>query len=137
MDRRRLLLIATLAAAPLATLAPWRARANSAEKKKSGGGAYVQIDTLLGTMVRANGSRGVLSVDFGLFIPDSALRTLAEQSVPRLRAACLQVIQPYAAGLPSGALPNAEYIAQILQRTTDTVLGRPGARVLLGSIVAN
>jgi len=136
MDRRRLLLTAALAA-PLAAVASPQARANSGENKKAAAGPYLQIDTLLGTMVRANGSRGVLAVDCGLYIVDAALRTLAEQSVPRLRAAYLQSVQSYAAGLGSGVLPNAEYIAQILQRQTDAVLGRPGARILLGAIVAN
>ena len=135
MDRR--LLIAALAA-PLAALASTRARANGgAEKKKSGGGAYLPLNTLLGTTLHANGSRGVLSVDCGLYVPEAALRTLAEQSVPRLRAAYLQIIQSYAAGLQSGALPNADYIAQALQRQTDATLGRPGAKLLLGAIIAN
>jgi len=135
MDRR--LLIAALVA-PLAALASTRALANGGgEKKKSGGGAYLAIATLLGTTVRANGSRGVLSVDCGLDVPDTGLRTLADQSVPRLRAAYLQIIQSYAAGLPSGTLPNADYIAQALQRQTDATLGRPGAKLLLGAIIAN
>ena len=137
MDRR-LLTAAAAAVATAAALLPARALASGGgDKKKSGGGTYVPLNTLLGTMVRANGSRGVLAVDCGLDVPDTALRTLAEQSVPRLRAAYLQIIQSYAAGLPSGALPNAEYISQTLQRTTDAVLGRPGARILLGAIIAN
>jgi hypothetical protein len=130
MDRRLFLaLIGLTAAAPAAALAE--------EKKKSGGGSYVPMQTLLGTTMRASGTRGVLSVDCGLDVPDSALRTRAEQSVPRLRAAYVQVVQSYAAGLSSGQLPNAEYIAQQLQRQTDAVLGRPGARVLLGAIIVN
>ena len=65
------------------------------------------------------------------------LRTRAEQSIPRLRAAYFQAIQAYASGLNPGALPSADYIAQTLQRQTDSVLGKPGARVLLGAIIAN
>lgn len=137
MDRRRFLSLAALAAAPLVAGWPTGARAAGAEKKKSGGGSYVPIQTLLGTTLRAGGRRGVLSVDCGLDVPDEGLRTRAEQSVPRLRAAYVQTIQGYAAGLPSGALPNADYIAQSLQRQTDAILGRPGARVLLGAIVVN
>jgi hypothetical protein len=136
MDRRLFLSLAALAAIPAATW-PAAARASGGEKKKSGGGTYVPLATLLGTTVRASSKRGVLSVDCGLDVPDEALRTRAEQSVPRLRAAYVQTIQAYAAGLPSGALPNAEYIAQALQRQTDAILGRPGARVLLGAIIVN
>lgn len=136
MDRRLFLSLVALVG-PLAAIWPAAALAASAEKKKSGGGSYVPVQTLLGTTLRASGRRGVLSVDCGLDVPDEALRTRAEQSVPRLRAAYVQTIQSYAAGLPSGALPNAEYIAQSLQRQTDAILGRPGARVLLGAIIVN
>lgn len=131
MDRRLFLGLAGLAA-----LVPAAAGA-SEEKKKSGGGSYVPIQTLLGTTLKSNGGRGVLSVDCGLDVPDPALRTRAEQSAPRLRAAFVQVVQAYAAGLASGALPSADYIGQQLQRQTDAVLGKPGARVLLGAIIVN
>ena len=131
MNRRLFLSLAGFAAlVPAAALA-------AEEKKKSGGGSYVQMQTLLGTTLRSSGGRGVLSVDCGLDVPDAGLRERAEQSVPRLRAAYVQTIQAYAAGLASGALPSADYIAQQLQRQTDVILGRPGARVLLGAIIVN
>ena len=88
-------------------------------------------------MIRASGQRGVLSVDCGLDVPDPALHKLADQSLPRLRAAYVQTVQSYAAGLPSGALPNADYLSQTLQRQTDAILGRTGAKVLLGAIITN
>jgi hypothetical protein len=133
MDRRLF-----LALTGLAGLAPAAAGASEGgEKKKSGGGSYVQMQTLLGTTLKSSGARGVLSVDCGLDVPDPALRTRAEQSIPRLRAAFVQVVQAYAAGLASGALPSADYIGQQLQRQADAVLGKPGARVLLGAIVVN
>jgi hypothetical protein len=132
MDRRLFLVLAGAAALPALAHA-----SGGEEKKKAGGDTYLPIDTLLGTTIRPDGRRGVLSVDCGLDVPDKALRERAEQSIPRLRAAYFQVVQAYAAGLPTGALPNAEYIAQSLQRKTDAVLGRPGARLLLGAIVVN
>ena len=134
MNLRHLLTLCALAAA-LTAAAPLAA--TGAEKKKTGGETYLPMNTLLGTMIRSSGQRGVLSVDCGLDVPDGSLRTLADQSLPRLRAAYVQTIQAYAAGLPQGALPNADYIAATLQRQTDAILGRPGARVLLGAIIAN
>lgn len=131
MDRRLFLALAALAAAPAGALAA------GGEKKKSGGGSYVSIQPLLGTTVRSGRRHGVMSVDCGLDVPDAALRTRVEQSAPRLRAAYVQTIQSYAAGLGEGSLPNADYVAQALQRQTDAILGRPGARLLLGGIVVN
>jgi len=131
MHRRLFLALAACAAA-----APAAAPA-SEDKKKSGGGSYVQLLPLLGTTIRSGSRRGVLSVDCGLNVPDAALRARVEQSVPRLRAAYVQTIQSYAAGLGEGSLPNADYIAQTLQRQTDAILGRPGAKLLLGAIVVN
>jgi hypothetical protein len=133
MDRRFFLTFAALAALPAtAALA-----AEGGDKKKSGGGSYVPIDILLGTTVRSDGRRGVLSVDCGLDIPNEALRLRAQQSTPRLRAAYVQIIQQYASGLSTGQLPSPDYIGQALQRQTDAILGKPGARVLLGAIVVN
>jgi hypothetical protein len=132
MDRRRLMLIAACLVLPASALA-----SGAPEKKKAGGANYVPVQTVLGTTLRQSGARGVLSVDCGLDVPDAALRTRAEQSTPRLRAAYVQVIQSYAAGLPSGALPNVEYLVQTLQRRTDAILGKPGARVLLGGVIVN
>ncbi|MEW5686782.1 MAG: hypothetical protein AB1942_17835 [Pseudomonadota bacterium] len=133
MDRRLFLSLAALVLAPAAA----RAAAEGGDKKKSGGGSYMAIETLLGTTIRNDGRRGVLSVDCGLDIPNEALRTRAQQSLPRLRAAFVQTVQSYSAGLSTGQLPNPEYLGQSLQRQTDLILGKPGARVLLGSIVVN
>ena len=130
MRRRALLALITLAAA--LPLAAW-----SEEKKKAGGASYIQINTLTGTTDKGGGRRGVLTVECGLDVPDGDLRERANQSLPRLRAAYVQVVRTYAAGLPSGAPPNVDVIGQALQRQTDLVLGRPGARLLLGAVLVN
>ena len=133
MLRRHLLTsIAIAALAPAGALA-----AGKTEKKKVGGDSYMEIKTLVGTTVRPGGRRGVMTVDCGLDIPDAGLRGRAESVQPRLRAAYAQIIQTYAAGLPSGAAPNADFIARALQRQTDAILGKPGARLLLGAILIN
>jgi len=131
MRRRDLVSLTILAMAwPLAVRA-------AGEKKKTGGPNYVAFNTLTATTIKASGRRGVLTVDCGLEVPDPKLRAFAELSLPRLRAAYVQVVETYAAGLPAGAEPDADFIAQALQRQTDLLLRRPGARVLLGAVVAN
>jgi len=96
---------------------------------------YVDLPTLSATILRANGAHGTLTVEIGLDAHDAALRDRIDLSVPLLRAAYVSVLQPYALSIPPGGAPNADYISMILQRQTDQVLGRRGARLLLGSIL--
>ena len=133
MRRRHLLLVLAAAALPGAA----RASPNKAEKKKGGGASYIQIQTVTATLMRANGRRGVLTVEVGLDVPDGGLRARAEASIPRVRAAFVQVVQTYGAGLTPNTAPNADFLAGELQRETDRVLGRRGARLLLGTILVN
>jgi len=113
------------------------ASAPKEDKKKGGGATYIQIQPMSAIAVRRDGRRGVLSVETGVDIADAALRERAEMSLPRLRASYVQVLQTYAAGLTPGSPPNAEYLSRELQRQTDIVLGKPGAKLLLGAIVVN
>jgi ABC-type transporter lipoprotein component MlaA len=98
---------------------------------------YRAMDTLTATLRRGDNSLGVLSVQAGLDASDPKMRKLVEQSLPRLRDAYVQVLGIYAAGLTPGGGPNADQIAQLLQRATDRVLGRPGAKLLLGTVMVN
>ncbi|MBS0363268.1 MAG: hypothetical protein JSR98_17980 [Proteobacteria bacterium] len=140
--RRRDLLSLLLIASALPLAAPpvaWAGedkKANS-KKKKSGGDNYLPIDPLTGTTNKGAGRRGVLSVDCGLQIDDPKLRDYADLSMPRLRAAYVQTVQTYAAGLAPGAEPNVDYLAMTLQRQTDQVLKKPGAKFLLGTVTVN
>jgi hypothetical protein len=134
---RRRDLTALLVAAAGASLAARPGRVRAEEKKKTGGVDYIPIATLTGATNKPGGRRGVMTVDCGLSIPDQKLRERAVMSLPRLRAAYVQVVLIYAGGLPPGAPPNADFIVTALQRQTDLVLGRPGARLLVGAIVAN
>jgi hypothetical protein len=124
MNRRQLFALAMLCAAlPAAAM--------------TGGDSYLPINSIIAYTVRPGARRGVLTVECGLDIPDESLRDRADLMLPRLRAAYVQVVQIYAGGLPSGTPPNPDFIARNLQRSTDNVLGRPGARVLMGSVVVN
>ena len=128
---RRGLIIAALALAALPALA----RAD--ERKKGGGATFIQMDTLAATIVRADGRRGVMTVEVGVDVQDPGLHTRATQSIPLLRAAYGEVLRTYAAGLQPGVLPDADYLSRELQRQTDMALGRPGAVLMLGTILVN
>lgn len=135
MNRRLFVtLLASFATLPLA------ARASGGGEKKvapAAGDSYLRINTLTAYTTRPGQRRGVMTVDCGLDIPDPALRQRAELVLPRLRAAFVQRVQIYAGGLPAGTPPNADFLARNLQRSADEVLGRRGARVLMGAIMVN
>src|SRR6516165_7272762 len=127
MRRRLLLALVTLALLPAA--------ARAEDKKKTGGVSYIPVETLTAYTVKPGGRRGVLTVDCGLDIPDAALRARANLLLPRLRAAYVQSVQIYAGGVPSGLPPNPDFLSRNLQRLTDEVLGRKGARLLMGAVL--
>lgn len=135
MRRRDLLPLMALAITAVAAALPIAPHA-AEEKKTTGGSGYIPFAPLTGATHRAGGRRGVLSVNCGLQIEDAKLREFANLSLPRLRAAYVQVVQTYAAGMTPGSEPNTEFIVQALQRQTDLILKRPGARLLLGAVVA-
>lgn len=113
--------------------------ARAADTKKKGGGlSYIQLQPLTVTVILASGRRGGLTVETGVDIPgNGALHARAEASQPRLQAAYLLVLQAYVSGLSPGQAPDADYISRSLQRETDKVLGAPGAKLLLGTILVN
>jgi hypothetical protein len=136
--RRRVLLALLLAAAvPGAALASSKKKEEGDPKKRSGGASYIVIQTLTATTNKGGGRRGVFTVECGLDVQDAAMRARVEQYLPRLRAAYVQIVQSYAAGLPPATAPNADFLGQNLQRQTDLILGKPGARFLLGAILVS
>ncbi|HRD47574.1 MAG TPA: hypothetical protein PLF78_13950 [Caulobacter sp.] len=130
MDRR-------LALAAALALIPTVASASGGEKKKGGGITFVQVKAVAATIIRRDGSRGVITVECGIDIADNDLRTKATAVQPRLRDAYAGFLQGYAGGLPKAALPNADYIAAELQKATDRVLGKKGGKLLIGTILIN
>ena len=132
MDRRALL---GLAAVVTPALVPAVARASSSGGASASPDSYFRLPVVTASMLHANGRRGVLSIETGLDVPDAALRTRAQQSAPRLRAAFNATAQRFAASLRPGLPPDIDQLASALQAAADTALGRPGARVLLGTVM--
>ena len=124
-----LLLAAALLAAPAAGVAK--------ERKKAGGLTFVQMPPMAAIAFRPDGRRGVLSIEAGLDVKDDALRAKVEALTPRLRDAYVSSVQSYARTLGPGVPPNADWISAQLQRETDRVVGKPGAKLLLGTILVN
>jgi len=134
MDRRALLGLAALTATAATTAA-----APALARNEGGGGgstsSFIRFPTVTATILRSNGGRGVLTVETGIDVADAALRTRAEQSAPRLRAAYNTVVQQIASAMLPGAPPDVERMVAQLQAVTDSTLGRPGAHLLIGTVM--
>lgn len=128
MDRRTLFGLAAVAALPT--------RASSSEGAVAPAETYFRLPIVTAAIIHADGRRGVLSIETGVDATDAALRLRAQQSIPRLRAAYNAAAQRFASGLRPGAVPNIDQLANDLQAATNATLGRAGARVLLGTVMA-
>ena len=128
---RRLLLAAALGLVPAVALA------SGGEKKPGDVVRYVQVRAVAATIVRRDGTRGVITVECGLDVSNERLREKANASQPRLRAAYAAFVQAYAAGMPASTVPDADYLSRELQLVTDRTLGAKGAKFLLGTILIN
>ena len=127
MDRRHLIGL-TLSGLALASAA-------HASPEKSGGtkGGYLSLPTATATVLRRDGRRGVMTVETGLDIADGALMERAQLSLPRLSAAYNEIVRIAAERLLPDAPPNVEWL--VLQHATDAILGKPGAKLLLGTVM--
>ena len=98
--------------------------------------SYAPVPTLTATLPRTGGARpGMMSVECGIDAPDPAVRARADQSAPRLRAALAQVVQRHAATLRPQQPPDIERLLPDLQAAVNAVMGRPGARLLIGTVM--
>ena len=129
MDRRHLIGLT------LSGLA-WVSAAQASPEKSGGGkGGYLSLPTATATVLRRDGRRGVMTVETGLDIADGALMERARLSQPRLSAAYNEIVRIAAERLLPDAPPNVEWLVVALQHATDSVLGKPGAKLLLGTVM--
>jgi hypothetical protein len=132
MHRRRLLACLLVSGAVLAMPA-----LASEPKKKGGGPGYTQFP-MMNVFTSAQGGRhGNLSLDMGLYANDPKMVDRIKLYMPRLKDAYISRLQAYSANLNTSSMVDADYLAVQLQNATDAVLGRKGAKVLIGSILLN
>jgi len=132
MDRRALIGLAALSTALVA------AEAEASGKSEGGGApanAYIPLPTATATILRRDGRRGVMTVEVGVDVADPVLRTRADQSKPRLSAAFNEVVRLAGERMLPSAPPDVEWLSRALQAATDRVLGRPGGKLLLGTVM--
>jgi hypothetical protein len=130
---RRLILATALLGSALAAGSA-QASASGGDRKKGGGQNFVQIQTLTASLVKPGGRRGVLTVESGVDAPGPLhARIVALQ--PRLRDGYSGFLQRFALALRPGFAPDADHLARELQAITDRIVGKKGARLLLGTIL--
>ncbi|KQY35382.1 hypothetical protein ASD21_11400 [Caulobacter sp. Root1455] len=134
---RRAIALSVLSLLAAASLAAPPAFAGHGKAEKAAPVTYFALQPLTATTIRRDGRRGVMTLETGVQSPDPALMERAQQSEPRLRAAFAQVLMTYTANLPRGAAPDLNYLGGQMQDAADKVLGRKGAKVLLGSAMVN
>ncbi|MFT4074554.1 MAG: Tat pathway signal protein [Asticcacaulis sp.] len=109
----------------------------SEPKKKGGGEGYTQFKTINVFTAASRRRHGTMSVDMGLYSDDPKLVDQIKIFQPRLQDAYLSRLQAYAGTLNSTSVVDTDFIAMQLQSATDSILGRKGAKVLLGTILLN
>ena len=129
MNRRAALALALL---PAALAAPATAGPGGGEAPAD---PYFELDTLTAGVTRSGGRRAVMTVECGIDAPQPDKRLRAEQSIPRLRAALVAVVQRHATVLRPGEPPDVERLLRDLQAAVNEVMGGPGARILLGTVM--
>jgi len=123
---------------PLLFTAALACSAHGEEAKKKGGGqGFTQVPMLTVFTGVTSARHGTLTVDMGLYSTDQKLNDQIKLYLPRLTDAYISRLQAYAGGLNARSLADTDLIATQLQADTDRVLGRKGARVLLGSVFIN
>ncbi len=110
--------------------------AGKTTEKLSGSSTFLATPQITTTLVNQMRASGVFQLDAGLEIPDAALRTRAEQMMPRLRDAYrTAVVQWVNSEHRRGTIPDADSLARRMQATTDQVLGRPGAQFVMVALI--
>jgi hypothetical protein len=111
--------------------------AGAPPKKKGGGSAYTQLPMLLITTHKHGGRRGNVAIELGVYAEDKKLTDQVKLYQPRLMDAYLSALNGYAQTLKPNTVINTDYVQAELQKATDTVIGKKGVKVLLGTIIVN
>jgi hypothetical protein len=127
-----------LSALSLAALAAVPALADEGEgRRKEGGATFIPIHTMTGNVVRADGRRGVFTVEAGIDAPDPGVNKSAVAHMPLLVDAYADEVRIFAGALRPGQVPDLDLLESRMQSATDRILRARGARVLLGTCLVN
>ena len=123
---------ASLALALLAFAGTSQASEAPAQRKTTQSESYVVIDPMYATIIEGNKPRGLIMIELGLDVPDTALRERVSHALPALRDAYVRSLIAYGAtAVRAWRQPSVDDIAERMQAVTDRFVGAPGAKVLM------
>jgi hypothetical protein len=97
--------------------------------------SYVMIDPIYTSIMDGDRPLGMLMVGIGLDIPNPELRDYAVTNMPLLRDGYVRALMSFSAtSVRYWRQPDVGEIADRLQRVTDRLLRRPGAKLLLAQV---
>lgn len=106
------------------------------DRKLTSAVSWVSVSPINVAVLRRNRIQGMFLVEFGLDIPDEAMRAKAEATLPRMRDVWLRSMSDFATTrVKIGRQADLATLTSRLQTTTDQMLGGPGAKVLLQQAV--
>lgn len=114
----------------------------AASAPPTGGGgnqqvSFVRLPVFTANFTRSNRTRGVISVESGVDVPDPKLRARIQLLIPRLRSDLARRLALHTNNLAPGAPPNLDVLVPQLQKQVDTTAGQPGARLLVLNVLIN
>lgn len=108
---------------------------------QGGGGnqqaSFVRLPVFTANIIRSNRTRGVMSVESGVDVPDAKLRARILLLTPRLRSDLSRRLALYTANLAPGAPPDLDLLVPLLQKQVDVTAGQAGARLLVLGVLIN
>jgi len=97
--------------------------------------SYVMIDPIYTTILDGDKPIGLLMIGIGLDVPNGKLRAQVTNTMPALRDAYVRTMLNFTAtAVRPWRQPDVTDIADRLQRVTNRMLKRKGARVLLAQV---
>lgn len=139
MPAFRFLAFACLLMAAPAAFAESAAPRNDAGKgatRLTSAASYVPLPTITAATPAGRSIAGMITVDFGLDIPDARLRTRTIAMRPRVMDALRATVADYAlTRIRPGAPPDPDQLSLLAQTGMDRAIGGPGVKVLITNIM--
>jgi hypothetical protein len=103
-----------------------------AQRKTTQSESFVALDPMYATILEGSKPRGLLMIELGLDVPDTAMRARVSHALPTLRDAYVRSLIAYGAtAVRAWRQPSVDDIANRMQAITDRMMGGPGAKVLM------